>query len=94
VSSPRSVSLVFLLLPAASNSSAEEILIDSEFSNSYLYVDHYEIVIDASPKDIWPALIDMSSWMDELAMQHESGPPQSEGQIFLLYGGTRLHRLA
>lgn len=86
MSSNRFVLIVFLLMPAASTSSAEEVLIASEFSNSYHYVDHYEIVIDASTKDIWPALIDMSSWMDELAVQHESGPPLSEGQVFVLYG--------
>lgn len=78
--------LAFAVLTLARPLEAEELLIESAFSDSYHYIDHYEISINASAEEVWPILIDMRSWMDELAMRHESGAPQTEGQVFELYG--------
>ena len=36
---------------------------DNELANAYHYVDRYEILIDASPQEVWPRLLDLGSWM-------------------------------
>jgi hypothetical protein len=68
---------------------AEELLIDSAITDSYHYLDHYEVMVEATAAEVWPVLVDAGSWMEELAMQHESGAFQAEGETFTLYGDPR-----
>lgn len=72
---------------AANSSMADSSMLESEFADSYHYVDHYEVMIDASPQEVWPHILDLRSWMHEFNMLHESGPPGSEGEILRLYEG-------
>lgn len=64
---------------------AEPFFIDSEFANSYHFVDTYEILIERPPDVVWPQLANLASWMG--AMLHESGPVGAEGEVFRLYEG-------
>ena len=65
---------------------AEAFIVDSDLAASYHFVDTYEILIDRSPADVWPVLIDQASWTD-FAMIHESGPRNAEGEVLRLYPG-------
>ena len=67
--------------------SANDRMIESELADSYHYVDHYEVLIDAPSEDVWPHLLDMGSWMHGFDMLHESGPTGSEGQVLRIYEG-------
>jgi hypothetical protein len=59
----------------------------SDLANSYHYMDRYEIMIDASPQEVWPRLLDFGSWMYDFDMKHESGPEAGEGATYRLYEG-------
>jgi hypothetical protein len=72
---------------ATSLASAETVIVDSDLTDSYYFVDTYEVLIDAPAEDIWPHLLDVASWMFEFSMIHESGPHNAEGEVFRLYEG-------
>lgn len=59
----------------------------SDLANAYHYVDRYEVIIDASPQEVWPWLLDFGSWMHQFDMKHESGPEAGEGATYRLYDG-------
>lgn len=65
---------------------AESIIIDSELSDSYHFVDTYEISINSAPHEVWRHLVDMASWPG-WGMTHESGPREQEGEVLRLYPG-------
>ncbi len=79
--------VVSAISAAAQSVSAQEGIIESNLSDSYHYVDHYEVLIDAAPGDVWPHVLDFASWMDRFDMLHESGPVRAEGQILRPYEG-------
>ncbi len=60
---------------------------DSDIANAYHYIDRYEVMIDASPREVWPHLLDFASWMHQFDMEHESGPATGEGATYRLYEG-------
>ncbi|MBT5031134.1 MAG: hypothetical protein HOM55_02435 [Proteobacteria bacterium] len=62
-------------------SSAETSSFNTKLSNSYYYTDHHEIVIDRSAEEVWKHVINLGSWMYDLAMVHESGPTNGEGEV-------------
>lgn len=66
---------------------ADTTIIDSKLADAYHFVDTYEILIDAAPEDVWPHLVNVSSWMYEFSMIHEAGPRQAEGEVLRLYEG-------
>ena len=66
---------------------ADTVIIDSALADAYHFVDTYEILIDATPEQVWPHLIDLGSWMYEFSMIHESGPRRAEGEVYRLYEG-------
>lgn len=71
----------------ASSALADSSMIESDLTHSYHYVDRYEIMIDASPRDVWPHLLDLDSWMYRFDMVHEAGPAGAEGEVVRLYEG-------
>jgi len=79
--------LLLASLTAVRLASAATVIVDSELSDSYYFVDTYEVMIDRPAVDVWPHLLDVASWMYEFSMIHESGPYQAEGEVFRLYAG-------
>ena len=75
------------LLICARFGSAETLIIDSELASAYHFVDTYEVLIDSPPDVVWPHLLDFKSWMQGVAMIHESGPVGAEGEVLRLYEG-------
>ena len=53
--------------------------------DSYYYVDHYEVMLDKGLSEVWPILVDLSSWMPGLAEANESTPTTRQGAVFHLY---------
>lgn len=74
-----------LLVPGLA--SAQAFIVASDRADSYHFVDHYEVLIDRSPEEVWPHLLDFGSWMYELSMTHVSGPRNGEGEVLRLYEG-------
>lgn len=74
-----------LLLPQAAP--AQALIVDSDLADAYYFVDHYEVLIDRAPEQVWPHLLDFSSWMYEFSMSHVSGPRNGEGAILRIYEG-------
>ena len=56
-------------------------------SETYNFVAHYRVQIDASREAVWPYLIDFKSWMYEFELSTIAGTPGSEGQVVRLYEG-------
>ena len=56
-------------------------------NDSYNFVAHYRVQIDAPREAVWPFLIDFKSWMYEFELSTVSGTPGSEGQVLRLYEG-------
>ncbi len=54
-------------------------------SDSYHFVSHYRVSIDAPPDTVWEHLIDLGSWMYEFELQHVSGDPRKAGEVLRLY---------
>jgi hypothetical protein len=64
--------------------SGQHTIVDSDLADAYFFVDHYEILIERSPEDVWPHILDLPSWM---GLIHESGPRGEVGEVFRLYEG-------
>lgn len=78
------VAVIILLVVPTTH--AAPVIIDSRLADSYHFVDTYEIVIDRSPADVWPFLVDQTLWLNS-EMMHESGPRNAEGEVLRLYPG-------
>lgn len=63
---------------------AQHNIIDSNVAEAYFFVDHYEIVIEKPPEQVWPHVLDLESWMGFI---HESGPRNEVGEVFRMYEG-------
>ena len=66
---------------------AESSIIESSVSNTYIYTDHYEVLINRPAEEVWPHLLDLGSWMYDFEMALEDGEPQAEGALYRLYSG-------
>jgi hypothetical protein len=71
-------------IAASPAASGQPEIIDSNLADSYFFVDHYEIVIDRSPEEVWRYILDLPTWM---GLIHESGPRGEVGEVFRLYEG-------
>lgn len=85
----RSVTLLVAGMASAlaSTSASPAEFLDGELSDSYVFADRNEILIDAPAMDIWPHLVDLGSWMYEFDLTHEWGPIGGVGEIRRLYAG-------
>jgi hypothetical protein len=52
---------------------------------TYNFVTHYRVQIDAPKEQIWPYLVNLKSWMYEFELSTISGTLGNEGQILRLY---------
>ena len=66
---------------------ASESLVDEPNSDSYNFVTHYSIEIDAPAASVWKHLIDLGSWMYDFEMKPVSGVDELEGKVLRLYEG-------
>ena len=64
---------------------ASEFITDEPNNKAYNYTSIYQIQIAASPKEIWPHLEDLKSWMYGFDLTHYSGTPGEVGEVFRLY---------
>lgn len=55
--------------------------------DTYNFVSHYRVQIDAPREQVWPILLNLKSWMYEFELSTISGAPGTEGQILRLYTG-------
>jgi len=55
--------------------------------DSYHFVSHYSIVIDAPIETVWQHLVNLGSWMYEFEMALVSGTPGTQGEVRRLYSG-------
>jgi hypothetical protein len=86
-SSSQLQSIALFTLMAGRVACADTTIIDSELADLYHFVDTNEVLINASPEEVWPHLVNLGSWMYEFSMIHESGPRHAEGEILRLYEG-------
>jgi len=66
---------------------ASETLTEEPDGNSYNYVSHYSIEINAPVETVWANLVNFGSWMYEFEMEPISGQGELEGQVLRLYEG-------
>lgn len=59
--------------------------LDEHLGDSYYYVDHFEVVLEKRLSEVWPTLVDLSSWMPGLAEANEPLPDMTQGAVFHLY---------
>ena len=78
---------LFSFLPAAD---AQISPLDSSIDESYYYTDHYEVVINRSVSEVWPHVVEISSWMPGLDALNETKPMGVEGETFRLYGNFHM----
>ncbi len=79
--------LLTVLLLASSILFASETLTEEPDDNSYNYVSHYSIEINAPVEVVWSNLVNFGSWMYEFEMETISGQGELEGQVLRLYEG-------
>ena len=77
--------LIFSTLAIAPLTSAQISPLDGEFSDSYYFVDHYEVVVNRPASEVWPAIVRLGSWMPGLTEANETSPVAVEGEVFRLY---------
>jgi uncharacterized protein YndB with AHSA1/START domain len=79
--------LILVLFGLAIHAYASETLTAEPGSDSYHFVSHYSVEIDAPVEEVWKHLVDLGSWMYEFEMAHVSGSPGRAGQVLRLYEG-------
>jgi len=70
---------------------ASETITDEPAGNSYNFVSHYSIEIDAPAERVWQHLTDLGSWMYDFEMKPISGFEKLEGQVVQLYEGQEFY---
>ena len=80
-------SIVFV----SSFSLASETLTDEPEGDSYNFVSHYSIEIDAPAEKVWKHLIVLGSWMYDFEMKPVSGLEKLEGRVVQLYEGQEFY---
>lgn len=78
---------LFTLTVACSFNTLASSTITEPDANTYHFIDHHQVTINAPAKKVWPHLISLGSWMYEFEMAHVSGEPGREGQVMRLYEG-------
>ncbi len=88
---PRLVCAVLLAWTAAVAAADERhrsaALTPEPSSDTYNFVAHYRVQIDAPREAVWPHLLDFKSWMYEFELSTVAGTPGTEGQVLRLYAG-------
>lgn len=80
--------LVFVvMLTGLAPSMASDAIVGEPDGNSYHFVSHYRVAIEAPAQTVWRHLTDLGSWMYDFEMSHESGVPGEEGEVLRLYSG-------
>jgi hypothetical protein len=80
-------SLMFGLLATSSSYADSESLTPEPSPETYNFVTHYRVQVDATKEQIWRHLVNLKSWMYEFELSTISGAPGTEGQILRLYEG-------
>lgn len=75
--------LMIASLPTAGH--AEGVLTSEPNPNSYHYVSHYAVRIDAPADVVWPHLRRLNEWMYEFELSQVAGTPGTEGEVRRLY---------
>jgi len=70
---------------------SSESLIDEPDGQSYNFVSHYSVEIDAPAKQVWKHLVDLGSWMYDFEMKTVAGFDKLEGRVLRLYEGQDFH---
>ncbi len=83
----KSLLIACALFLAASLAFASETLTDEPEGNSYNFVTHYSVEIDAPAKIVWKHLVDLGAWMYDFEMKPISGHDALEGRVLRLYEG-------
>lgn len=78
-------SLGFALL-VSSVAVAETVTVEPS-PQTYNFVSHYRVEINATPEEVWPVILDFKSWMYEFELSTVSGSPGHEGHVMRLYTG-------
>ena len=80
----RWVSVALLCLMFAKSWSSAAVTFEPK-TDSYHFVTHYRINIDAPPATVWQHLIDLKSWMYEFELSQLHGASGQPGQVLRLY---------
>ena len=78
------VTLAFAMATISSLASSES-LTPEPTPDTYNFVTHYRVNIDAPTERVWPILVNFKSWMYEFELSTISGEPGREGQVLRLY---------
>jgi hypothetical protein len=76
-----------LIVAQSSAAPASETITVEPDGDSYHFVSHYSVAIDAPAEAVWEHLVRLDSWMYELDMSLVSGSPGQEGEVRRLYAG-------
>lgn len=77
--------LMYYISAIMMRAEANEMLTVEPEQNSYNFVSHYRIEIDAPASVVWKNLIDLRLWMVDFEMSHQSGEPKQLGEVLRLY---------
>ncbi|WP_299944215.1 hypothetical protein [uncultured Microbulbifer sp.] len=75
-----------ILSVLASHVFAQVSNIESNFGDSYYYVDHFEIIIDKPANEVWPHVLEMGKWMPWMNQGNSKDSQISENDRVHLYG--------
>ena len=64
---------------------ARATLTDEPANQTYNFVTHYRVTIDAPKATVWPILVDLKAWMFEFELANVSGEPGETGEVLRLY---------
>lgn len=71
-------------LPSSQAQASDAVTTEPD-KNSYHFVSHYSVEIDAPAAAVWPHLINLGSWMDAFEMALQSGDAGEIGAVYRLY---------
>ena len=81
------IGLIICLVFATSSLASSETLTPEPAGETYNFVTHYRVHIDAPKERVWPVLVNLKSWMYEFELSTITGEPGTEGQVLRLYSG-------
>jgi len=79
--------LALLMFSCAVPAVASDSIVTEPGGDSYSFVSHYRIQIEAPVEVVWSHLMDLGSWMYDFEMSHVSGTVGEEGEVLRLYPG-------
>ena len=68
-------------------------VVDEPGGSAYHYVKAYRVSIAASPRDVWPHVMNLGGWMYDFEMATVSGTPGEVGSVVRLYEGQAFKTL-